>query len=195
VDSSIIVIPFPYIPSRRAESSNVLNSNDPSMKAHPRRRYVLLAIVVIVAVLTIGSIAFFTISPNNETSPATTGGSTVVTSSCVSTPTLHCVIFQQLGACSPEFWGVPWSVTIGGITGVQPPGTPLPLGNDSLGGTMNSNFTTIAFLLPDGSYHFRVSPSNDFFTPDSGTVIVNGAGSSVQIKYTGTSCTATATSS
>jgi hypothetical protein len=101
------------------------------------------------------------------------------------------VVFQQLGACSPEFWAVPWAVTIGNTTEVQPPGTPLPL-TAAVYGNGNTNLTVIVFSLPDGSYPFSVT-NDAFFTPDSGTVIVNGTSVLVQIAYTGTSCVLTTT--
>ena len=117
---------------------------------------------------------------------------TTTTPTAATTQQVYDVVFQQLGACSnPEFWGVPWSVTIGNTTEVQPPGTPLPISNSTLYGTTNKNLTVITFSLPDGSYHFRVSPSYEFFTPDSGTIDVNGTDVLVQIAYSGTSCTTT----
>jgi hypothetical protein len=106
------------------------------------------------------------------------------------------VTFQQIGACSPVFWGVPWSVTIGDVTEAQPPNTKLPLDNNSLSGTSNSSLSTITFSLANGTYDYRVSPSAEFFTPTSGTVNVSGANVTVEIAYTGTSCiTTTQTSS
>lgn len=99
------------------------------------------------------------------------------------------VVFQQIGACTPEFWGIPWSVTIGNLTLVQPPNTPIPINNGTLYGTTNLNYTTITFLLSNGVYSFRVSPTLFFFTPTTGTVTVSGSNVTVPIRYTGTSCT------
>ena len=156
----------------------------------PTRRFIRVAAGIIVAALIIGSAAYLVSSANKmSTITTTTVVFGTVTATCLTSSTLRCVVFQQLGACSPEFWGVPWSVTIGGTTEVQPTGTKLPIANDSLSGTMDKNLTVIAFSLPDGSYHFRVSPSYEFFTPDSGTVDVNGTNALVQITYSGTSCT------
>jgi hypothetical protein len=62
-----------------------------------------------------------------------------------------------------------------------------------LGGTLDENLTVIVFSLPDGTFHFGVSPAADYFTPESGTVDVNGTDVLVQIAYTGTSCTAVVT--
>jgi PQQ-like domain len=101
------------------------------------------------------------------------------------------VTFQQIGACSPTFWGVPWSVTIGNVTKAQPPGAKLPLGNYSLSGTSNSSLSEITFSLANGTYDYTVSPSAEFFTPTSGTINVSGSNITVDITYTGTSCITT----
>ena len=160
------------------------------MSTQPPRSYTKLAIAIIVAALIIGSVAYLTISPGTRTITVTTY------TSCDYSSTLYCVVFQQTGACSnPEFWGIPWSVTIGNTTEVQPPGTKLPLNNYGLGGTLNTNFTVIVFSLPDGHYDYNVSPSAGFFTPTTGSVSVDGTDVLVQIAYTGTSCTAVVTTS
>jgi len=182
------------------------------MTTQQTRNYAGLAIAIIVAALIVGSITYITISPTGKTVTLTTTVITAVTTtvpttltktlsttipstltaSCDSSSTLHCVVFQQLGACSPdEFWGIPWSVTIGNSTEVQPPGTTLPLDNYGLGGTLNENFTVIVFSLPSGLYNFSVSPSAGFFTPTTGSVRVNGTDVLVEIAYTGTSCVTT----
>jgi hypothetical protein len=177
------------------------------MTAQPPRSYTKLAMAVIVAALIIGSVVYLTTSTNSKTktltltftttsaTSLTTTLTTTVTASCDSSPSVHCVVFQQLGACNPEFWGVPWSVTIGGTTEVQPPSAQPPGADSGLAGTMDGNLTVIVFSLPDGVYNFTVRPSNEYFTPSSGVVSVNGADVLVQIAYTGTSCTAIATSS
>jgi hypothetical protein len=144
---------------------------------------------VIVAALIIGSAIYLAIPSLGKTTAASAA-------SCDSSPTFHCVVFQQTGACSnPEFYGEPWSVTIGGTTEVQPPGATPPGPNSGLGGTLNKNLTVIVFSLANGIYSFDVRPSDFYFTPDSGTFDVNGTDVLVQIAYTGTSCTATITSS
>lgn len=137
---------------------------------------VLVAVVVIVA-----AVAFVALSRQPGAAPPSKGP--------------YAVTFEQIGACSPEFWGVPWSVTIGNTTEVQPPGTSLPLDNFSLSGTTNSSLSEITFSLADGTYSYRVSPSALFFTPDSGTFAVSGSNVTVRIAYTGTSCIRTSTTS
>jgi len=113
------------------------------------------------------------------------------TQGCASPGGTYAVTFQQKGACSPVFWSVPWSVTIGNVTRAQPPDAKLPLDNYSLSGTSNSSLSEITFSLANGTYDYRVSPSAGFFTPTSGTVSVSGSNFTVEIAYTGTSCITT----
>jgi hypothetical protein len=144
-------------------------------------------------------VLYFRVAPTSTTTTSTAsistpgGGATGTSSTSPTSSTLptngkYAVTFQQVGACSPEFWGVPWSVTIGSVTEVQPPDTKLPLDNYSLSGTSNSGLSKIAFSLANGTYEYRVSPSASFFTPTSGTVNVAGSSVTVSIAYTGTSC-------
>jgi hypothetical protein len=177
------------------------------MTGQSPRSYTKLAIAVVLAAMIIGSVLYLGISSGSKTVTVTittpitftstvTDNSTITTilnASCSSSPNLHCVAFQQLGACNPEFWGVPWSVTVDGVTQVQPEGSSVPGPNSGLGGTTNQNLTIIVFSLPDGAYNFSVRPSNGYFTPTSGTVDVNGTDVLVQIAYTGTGCTETRT--
>src|SRR5271156_6087302 len=107
------------------------------MNAQPPGSYTRLAIAIVVAALIIGSAIFLVTLQTVRTITVTSS----VNLSCDSSPTLHCVVFQQLGACSPEFWGVPWSVTVDGITHVQPVGAPPPGPDAGLGGTLNKNLT------------------------------------------------------
>jgi hypothetical protein len=172
------------------------------MKPVRKIAFALLAILLVVGVIAVvSSQTNLLVTTRTDRFTTTTTSFVTVTSTstalCDTSSTLHCVVFQQTGACSdPEFWGIPWSVTIGGTTEVQPPGTQLPPDNGSLSGlsgTLNENLTVIVFSLPDGTFQFRVSPSADYFTPESGTVDVNGTDVLIQIAYTGTSCTAVVT--
>jgi hypothetical protein len=144
----------------------------------------------LISVSIIASSAFGT-----KTVTQTNTATVVSTTSVISTSTLtqtttqvYQVTFQQMGACSPEFWGVPWSVMIGNQTEVQPPNATLPLNDNGLYGTTNKSLVTIVFSLPKGMYDINVHPSNHFFEPNGGVVDVTG-NVSVQIRYVGTSCT------
>ncbi len=168
------------------------------------RQYTYLAAAIIVAAILISASIFFATSTFTTTVTRTsTETTTLIQSTSATAPSTNLpnttsptkgtydVTFQQIGACSPTFWGVPWSVTIGNVTKVQPPDTKLPLDNFSLAGTTNASLTEITFSVTNGTYHYRVSPSAGFFTPTSGTVNVTGSNVTVQIAYTGTSCVTT----
>lgn len=133
-----------------------------------------------------------------QTVTMTAGVTSTLTSTCDVLSTLHCVVFQQLGACSPDDWVIPWSVPVGNSTEVQPADTPIPLENATSYGNSNRNLTVIVFSLPDGRYHFSVSPPNFFFdgpaifTPDSGMVNVNGTSVLIGIQLS-TVCETTTT--
>jgi hypothetical protein len=149
------------------------------MRVHRRAAVGKTVLALLVAVIVIvASAGFLALSRQPGAAPTPSGGPYAVT-------------FEQIGACSPQFWGAPWSVTIGGVTKVEPPSTALPLDNYSLAGTTNSSLSQITFSLDDGTYNYSVSPSADFFTPDSGSVAVSGSNVTVRIAYTGTSCITT----
>jgi hypothetical protein len=161
-----------------------------------------LAILVAGALISVSIIASsaFGTKTVTQTNTATVVSTTSVISTSTLTQTIlfsdssstttqvYQVTFQQMGACSPEFWGVPWSVMIGNQTEVQPPNATLPLNDNGLYGTTNKSLVTIVFSLPKGMYDINVHPSNHFFEPNGGVVDVTG-NVSVQIRYVGTSCT------
>jgi hypothetical protein len=163
-----------------------------------KRSFTALAVAIVVAALVV-SASLFAFYSAEGTVTKTSNVTTIVTPTVTKTVTLggvvssalHYVVFQQVGACSPEFWGMPWSVTIGNATEVQPAGTPLPLYNYELLGTSDRNLTVIVFALPNGTYNFSVGPSAGFFTPQSGKAVVSGNDVLVDIAYTGTSCVTT----
>jgi hypothetical protein len=161
-----------------------------------RRRYSLSSLAGIslslIIIVIAGGIGYLALSNLQGTSILSTTN-TISTFTSSTTNGKYNVTFQQIGACPPhEFWGIPWSITINGVTMVQPSGTPLPLDNNVLYGTGSP--TAITFFLGAGNYNYTVNPSQGFFTPDSGNVTVTG-NETVPIAYTGTSCTEQSTAS
>ncbi|MDG6908349.1 MAG: hypothetical protein JRN20_21470 [Nitrososphaerota archaeon] len=159
----------------------------------------VVSLIVIALVLIVG-FGVYLASALNTTLSGSTDDSTLTVhtlntdNATLATSGRYLVTFEQIGACKPEFWGIPWSVTIGNTTEVEPPGTPLPLNNGGpLQGTFGESFSNITFSLADGTYSYIVSPSAGFFTPVSGNVTVAGSNVTVPIKYSGTSCTETLT--
>ncbi len=123
---------------------------------------------------------------------------TLTLSFALSAPTtgsVYNVTFQQIGACSPPVYTVPWSVTLGSKTKAEPTNTPLPIANGSYtAGPEPPGLYTIVFTsVPDGVYQYRIAPSGPF-SVTSGTVTVNGADVSVQVQGPVVACrTTTAT--
>ena len=154
-------------------------------------------VIVIVIILIVG----FGVYLNATFNTASSSSSSIVggTTTSPSTGRDYQVTFNQIAACKafpPAFWGIPWSVTIGNTTMVEPPGTPLPLNNGgSVQGTFDEALSNITFNLPNGTYSYVVSPTFEFFTPDSGNVTVAGSNVTVPIEYSGTSCSEALTTS
>jgi hypothetical protein len=168
------------------------------MDSQSKRNYrrVLIALAIIAIVVSAG-IAFNLsyIAKSSSTTPTTT---TVVTSTQVNSQTstmpltstktatssfesqLFNVTFRQvIMACPsggpPQPAKIPWGVTIGNQTVVQPPGTPLPLnGNTTISAAPNATLAKLTFFLPPGSYRYQVVPSLAF-SPNSGNVDVQGS--------------------
>jgi hypothetical protein len=141
------------------------------------------AAFIVVAIAAIGTIGFLTLSSVSNSHSTSTSGSSGGT---------YEVAFQQIGACSPSFWSVPWAVTVGNITKVQPATARLPI--TYLYSTTNKTLAGKDFPLPNGNYDYTVSPPQDYFTPSSGSFVVSGSNTSISIAYTGTSCLTTTTS-
>lgn len=138
---------------------------------------------IVVALVAIGAVGFVVLSSASTSRSTSTSGSSRGT---------YEVAFQQIGACSPSFWGVPWAVTADNITKVQPASAKLPI--SYLYSTTDRALAEIDFLLPNGKYDYTVSPQQEYFTPSSGSFVVAGSNISIPIAYTGTSCTTTTTS-
>ena len=158
-------------------------------------------VIVIVIILIVGFGVYLNDTFNTTNTSRSSSSSSIVggTTTSPSTGRDYQVTFNQIAACKafpPAFWGIPWSVTIGNTTMVEPPGTPLPLNNGgSVQGTFDEALSNITFNLPNGTYSYVVSPTFEFFTPDSGNVTVAGSNVTVPIEYSGTSCSEALTTS
>jgi hypothetical protein len=183
------------VPRARFKSPRRSSSHRDGLRRGASRA--LVAVVAAVLLLAVGGAVYasFPRTPPSTNATSTPPSTSTAPSNGQPSGVLYNVTFQQDGACSPEFWGVPWAVTIGDHTWVQPAGTALPLNDYSIGSTTNEALSTISFLLPNGFYQYEIHPSEGFFTPDSGVVNVNGADVTVNFAYTGTSCTTTIGSS
>ena len=103
-------------------------------------------------------------------------GGTIATASTISSG-LNKIVFQESGACDPPAYVAPWSVTLGNQTLAQPPYATLPIPNDSFYASPNNSiFSQIVFYVPNGTYHYSVSPSSMLAGfPSVGTISINSS--------------------
>jgi hypothetical protein len=86
---------------------------------------------------------------------------------------------------------------LGNQTIVQPSNATLPLSYDGSHLTGESNYSTIWFSLPNGTYSYTIIPNDPLGSPQSGNVTVDGSNFVVQVYAFGEAmgCTTTSTSS
>jgi hypothetical protein len=163
-------------------------------------------VVVVLAMFLLFIVVLFAVernsSGNGKTVKTTATATTMTVGSVISTTTktttiistgsyiesdLYNVTFQQAieTSCPPgasqQSFAIPWSVTIGNITKVQPTGTQLPLSNaTAIGQTFNRTLAKVSFLLPGGEYQYEIQPS-PFFTSSTGSINVNATGVVVEV--------------
>lgn len=157
---------------------------------NPRRRRVILALGLVFVVVLLGYLAVADngspgSSPSSSSSLSVSSSvSSLTTTSSSSLPTgtqVYEVSFRQPGVCSPPVYGAPWSVTIDNETVVEPPTASPPLPNTTLFSTpSNSNYSVIAFSLPNGVYPYHIDPEY-VLTPFSGTVTVDGSDVTIDV--------------
>ena len=132
-----------------------------------------------------------TCPPQTYSTTSTAATTTTFTTGSV----LYNVTFQQIGACSPAVYVLPWSVTLGNEVRAEPPGTPLPISNGGYSaGPEPPGLYTIVFTVPDGVYAYTVAPQGAFYTY-TGTVTVNGSAVSIVLDGPAVSCTTTTATS
>ena len=110
------------------------------------------------------------VTTTTETLPAVTSAKTTVS------PVKHYVVFQQSGYClgSPNVsYESLWSVTLGNETEAKTWNATQTISDNTVWTSTNQIFSTMVFLLPDGTYGFSISPNH--FEPSSGLVTVDGA--------------------
>lgn len=117
------------------------------------------------------------------------------------TSQLYQLEFVQESNCYYGSWLFPWAVVLDNNTVVvQPSNATLPVtyGEGSLL-TSDSNYSTIVFSVPNGTYTYAILPKDPFNGEQSGNVTVDGTDVQVQvgqfITAMGCSSTTTTTSS
>lgn len=110
-------------------------------------------------------------------------------------PRLYQLEFVQESNCPYGSWLVPWAVMLDDHTvAVQPPNVTLPLSYVAAHLTSDSNYSTIRFSVPSGTYDYTILPKNFYGVEQNGTVTVNGGNVEVQISafVTAMGCSTTA---
>ena len=114
------------------------------------------------------------------------------------TSQLYQLEFVQESNCYYGSWLFPWAVVLDNTTViVQPSNATLPLTYGGTHLTSDSNYSTIVFSVPDGTYNYTIVPNDPFNSEQSGNVAV--AGSDVQVEVgeyiTAMGCSSTTTTS
>ncbi len=169
------------------------------MTTRPPRSYTALAIAIVVAALIIGSVAYLTVSPTNKTITKVVTFSRTTTSANSTGVRAYDVTFQQVRYCG-QFNIVPWSVTLNGLTEVEPSNQSLPLPTNTFSTIVsNQNLTRIIFSVPPGTYNYTVSGGTPNglggeLYPRQGTIMVNELDIIVNVGvYLSITCTSTTT--
>ena len=116
------------------------------------------------------------------------------------TSQLYQLEFAQESNCYYGSWLLPWAVVLDNSTVVvQPSNATLPLTYSGTHLTSDSNYSTIVFSVPNGTYNYAIVPNDPFNPEQSGNVTVDGSEVQVQvgefITAMGCSSTTTTTSS
>jgi len=110
----------------------------------------------------------------------------------------HGLEFVQESNCPYGSWLVPWAVMLNSHTvGIQPSSATLPLSYAGAHLTSDSNYSTIWFGVPNGTYDYTILPKNIWGEEQNGTVTVNGGSMVVHISafITPFGCSTTSTTS
>jgi len=143
------------------------------------RNYTRLALSIVIAAVVIGGAivassyvgTFRTVTVIRTSASAQTGASE-----------LYQVEFLQEPNCPPGSWLFPWAVVLDNQTVVQPSNATLPLSSDGIFHfTDDSNYSTIGFSLPNGTYSYTIIPDYSLGSHQSGNVTVDGSDVTVQV--------------
>jgi hypothetical protein len=152
------------------------------MSNPPRQNFTKLAIAIIVAGVVVGA-GLFAVSYFGTF--RTVGETITVTSTSATnsgTSRLYQVEFSQESNCPPGSWLVPWAVVLDDQTIVQPSNATLPLSSNGIFHfTGDSNYSTIWFSLPNGTYSYTILPDYSLGSHQSGDVTVDGSNIMVQV--------------
>jgi hypothetical protein len=112
---------------------------------------------------------------------------TIAQASAQTPSRLYQLEFVQVSSCPYGEWKLPWAVVLDNDTVVvQPSNAPVPLtwdgdSNYTVSGPF-SNYTTISFSVPNGTYNYSILPTSPFGdTNQSGSVTIKGSDIQVEV--------------
>jgi hypothetical protein len=150
------------------------------MNSEPTRNFSRLAVAIIVVGVVIGAGIFASSYLGTSTTETTTVTSAFAATS--GTSQLYRVEFLQESNCAYGSWLVPWAVVLDSQTVVvQPSNATLPLSYNGAPLTGDSNYSTIWFSLPNGTYSYTILPKDPLGSAQSGYVTVDGSDVAVQV--------------
>jgi hypothetical protein len=153
------------------------------MKSRTILSVVGLAVVMLVIGTTLGSLVF----PMTKTTTQT------VSKASSNSSELYELRFNQTSPCSPPFYLIPWSVTLGNGMSIAEPSPRDNFSECCAGSQSYTNYSSIVFSVPNGNYTFSTN-GPQFFT-ESGNVTVDGKDVTVMLEQEIASCGSITTSS
>ena len=134
------------------------------------RDFTRLAIAIVIASVVIGGgiVASSYLGTSHTVTETTTS---ILTQTGASQ--LYQVEFLQESNCPYGSWLYPWGVPVGNQTIVQPSNATLPLSYNGSHLTGESNYSTIWFSLPNGTYSYTITPDDPLGSAQSGIVTVD----------------------
>ena len=89
--------------------------------------------------------------------------------------------FVQESGCPYGSWLVPWGVMLDNQVAVQPSNATLPTSSNGARLTGDSNYSTIWFSLPNGTYSYTILPDDPLGSHQSGNITVDGSNLMIQV--------------
>jgi len=148
------------------------------------RDEVLIALLVVLVIASAGTGYF--VGTSSQSATTSTSGN----------PRLYQLEFIQESNCPYGSWLLPWAVMLDTNTVVvQPSNATLPVSYAGAHLTSDTNYSTIWFSVPNGTYDYTILPSNISGVEQNGTATVSGGNVQVQVSafITAMGCSTTST--
>jgi hypothetical protein len=150
------------------------------MSGQSVRNFSRVAIAIVIAAVVISAAALSYTS--FEATVTKTISSSTYTTVTGGTSRLYQVEFLQESNCRVgPGWLFPWGLILDSQTLTQPSNATLPLIYNESHLTSESNYSTIWFSLPNGTYGYKIIPDDPLGSAQSGNVTVDGSNTVVQV--------------